>query len=1102
MTFQFNFSSLSNLSFDTLDIDADFGASPLIENLSAGFSSDGFVSPWLDFGALSGGDFFTSSDGSKDIDGPLFGGSGGDTIPGDNTTTEVITVGGRGQGVRNSGTDVDWFQIDLVAGQEYTFFMLRDTVDGVAPHGDPWLYLYSTDGTGNTQLASNDDTPSGGQNSRITFTATTTGTHYLAASGFSTQTGGYTIYAEESDQRADFTTAEIANFLTDQFSPRAYWDQGTITYNMSAIPDGAGGTDDVQNLIVLALEAWAEVTGLNFVETAGAGDITFINDQSGAYSSSQYGTNGAGDRVITSSTINVSQSGWIGTYGDDVNSYSYQTYLHEIGHTLGLGHGGPYNGSSTYGVDNVYLQDTWNNTVMSYHSQTEAGSGTSRLVLGLQVADLLAIHDLYGAAASTRGGDTVYGANTTEIGSIYDFDTWNGQSIRPPSFSIYDTGGIDTFDLSIYSTDQTISLIASGDFAVFSSVGDNGGTALVNLITIAVGTVIENAIGGSGDDTITGNDADNEMTGNGGDDIIDGGDGTDYALYSGAQASYTVTDNGDGTWTVSGNGEGTDTLTDIEFLRFSDGDVNLGEAPLFTEGADNVDGTAGADDYDALGGNDTVNGLGGDDIIRGGSGDDTIHGNDNNDMLFGDAGVDRLFGDAGDDTLDGGTGNDILSGGAGDDVFIGGAGADTHLGSSGTDTIDFSGSASRVELHLGTGGTVGDAAGDSYNGIEIVIGSAFNDTIRGGTASDTLMGGDGVDRLFGNGGFDVLDGGAGDDILSGGDDADTFIGGAGADVHLGGGGLDIIDYSGSSSAVTVNLDTGGTVGDAAGDTYFGVEIVIGTDFADTITGDSASETFFGGAGDDIIDGAGGYDTIDGGAGDDIMTGGVGHDRFIGGAGADTHIGGANIDTVDYRTSTSGIVLELTLGGPGGTAGDAAGDSYDGIERILGTDFADVIIGGGGNDNLHGYAGDDYLSGGGGGNDVLFGEAGNDAFGYDTVIDGYDTLADFVTGAGSDDVIHILGGDTAFDTFAEVMATAYQAGTSVVFNFGGINRIRVLNSQISDFHADDFDFSGSPPPGNGGGEAAGQEKAVEALDMAANDLALQEMALMMDMNVLI
>ncbi len=484
----------------------------------------------------------------------------------------------------------------------------------------------------------------------------------------------------------------------------------------------------------------------------------------------------------------------------------------------------------------------------------------------------------------------------------------------------------------------------------------------------------------------------------------------------------------------------------------------------------------------------------GDGNVNGNGLDNIINGNDGNNMLTGEDGIDRLTGNAGDDTLDGGAGDDILSGGAGSDRFIGGAGADTHLGSSGVDTVDYSGSTSRVELDLTTGGTVGDAAGDTYNSIESVDGTDFNDILRGGSASDTLRGGDGVDRLFGNGGFDVLDGGAGDDILSGGDDADTFIGGLGADTHLGGGGLDTIDYSDSGSAVTVNLDTGGTVGDAAGDTYFGVEFVVGTDFNDTITGDSASETFFGGDGDDIIDGAGGFDTIDGGAGDDMMFGGVGLDRFIGGAGADSHDGGIHIDTLDYRSSTSGVELNLETGG---TVGDAAGDTYISIERVLGSDFDDVIIGSTGNDNLHGYAGDDYMHGGSSGNDVLFGEAGNDAFGYDAAAgDGYDTLADFTTGAGSDDVIYILGGDPAFDTFAEIMAVAFESGGSTIFNFGGSNRIRVLNSQISDFHSDDFDFSGAPPPGNGGGEAqGGQEKAIalETLPIAESDIMLEYLA---------
>lgn len=87
-------------------------------------------------------------------------------------------------------------------------------------------------------------------------------------------------------------------------------------------------------------------------------------------------------------------------------------------------------------------------------------------------------------------------------------------------------------------------------------------------VGIAFNTWIENAIGGSGDDTITGNSRSNEITGGAGDDTIDGGDGNDIAIFSGNKADYTIS--GSGTITVSG-ADGTDTLTNIEYLKFADG---------------------------------------------------------------------------------------------------------------------------------------------------------------------------------------------------------------------------------------------------------------------------------------------------------------------------------------------------------------------------------------------------------------------------------------------------------------------------------------------------------------------------------------------------
>ena len=158
--------------------------------------------------------------------------------------------------------------------------------------------------------------------------------------------------------------------------------------------------------------------------------------------------------------------------------------MHEIGHALGLGHQGPYNGSSTYGVDNIYTNDTWRWSTMSYHDQDDAAFGdTFDYVLTPQMADIYAVQSIYGAQ-STRTGNTTYGFNSN-AGSFYNFSTYSGA----PAFTYYDTGGIDTLDASGYSNNQTINL-APGSW---SSIGGE-----VNNIGIYLSTTIENAKGGNG----------------------------------------------------------------------------------------------------------------------------------------------------------------------------------------------------------------------------------------------------------------------------------------------------------------------------------------------------------------------------------------------------------------------------------------------------------------------------------------------------------------------------------------------------------------------------------------------------------------------------
>ena len=159
-----------------------------------------------------------------------------------------------------------------------------------------------------------------------------------------------------------------------------------------------------------------------------------------------------------------------------------------------------------------------------------------------------------------------------------------------------------------------------------------------------------------------------------------------------------------------------------------------------------------------------------------------------------------------------------------------------------------------------------------------IYGLAGDDMLTGGADGDTLDGGDGND---------VLDGGAGDDRLNGGAGADTLIGGAGADTA---------QYSGSSSGVKVSLVSGlGSGGDAEGDTLSGIENLIGSDFADKLTGDGAANDLFGGDGNDSLYGGGG------------------DDRLSGDEGADLLDGGAGIDTADYSRSFTAISIDLSTG---------------------------------------------------------------------------------------------------------------------------------------------------------------------------------------------
>ncbi|WP_421983761.1 M10 family metallopeptidase [Roseibium sp.] len=568
-----------------------------------------------------------------------------------------------------------------------------------------------------------------------------------------------------------FSNDQIADQLTRETSSGApiSFDAGpgdTITVDITGL------TSAGKFLATNALEAWENVTGLNFAFVSSGAQITFDDENSGAYASFSWWSNGD----LISADVNVSKS-WLNSYGTSINSYSFQTYIHEIGHALGLRHGGNYNGSATYGVDNHYQNDSWQATVMSYFSQTENTfiNASYAYVITPMVADIIAVQDLYGVPTSIRTGATVYGNNSNAGGYLETFFDSN----QTAAMTIYDNGGTDLFDFSHYGANQRIDL----NQEAISNVGGLTG----NLI-VARGTIIENAYGGSGNDDLIGNSANNTLLGNSGDDDLIGGAGNDIlrggygndTMSGGAGNDTVYFTNGDKFW-VNGTpqdvgGSGIDTLVMESGSVFNTSGLSWYGFEKFI-GAGRNDRVAGNDDtvdyvLDGGGGNDTLIGSGGDDELIGGSGNDVLRGGWGSDIVSGGSGNDTIYYGSGDVFWDNGTPRDI--GGSGRDKLI-------------------------IEA-----GSKFNTSGLSWYGFEEFQGAEKNDRVVGNVAGvDYWMnGGGGNDFLKGNGGTDTLIGGSGNDTLDAGGSSggwQKLEGEAGNDSYIvssDGGFIDIVELVG------------------------------------------------------------------------------------------------------------------------------------------------------------------------------------------------------------------------------------------------------------------------------------------------------------------
>ncbi len=298
--------------------------------------------------------------------------------------------------------------------------------------------------------------------------------------------------------------------------------------------------------------------------------------------------------------------------------------------------------------------------------------------------------------------------------------------------------------------------------------------------------------------------------------------------------------------------------------------------------ANDINGTSGRDDIDMTRFRDHVKAGNGDDIIAdtasfrfNGLDGDTIDGGEGNDSVFYIGAVYQSLVGQDEINIDLNRATQIGGPAAGDTLIsieniIGGTlGNDTVRGN---DVDNILGEGQEARLAALNGFDSDAVINDGGN--DLLDGRGGNDILAGGDGRDTLIGGSGQDTLFGDEGADNLDGGEGNDILNGG---------TGADVLKGGGNVDAASYSSSSAAVTVTLGEeipigpfGGTItvgglasgGDAQGDSLSDIENLIGSGFADRLTGNTGSNLLSGGGGADTLTGGGGKDSLDGGVGSD------------------------------------------------------------------------------------------------------------------------------------------------------------------------------------------------------------------------------------------